>query len=251
MKKAIVAVIALFCMTQINAQDIITLKSGEKINAKVVDLTETSVVYKLYDDQDGQSYSRKKFNIVSIAYENGNIDIFDPDEVMKDGVTKPEIRKGMSYAELKEIYNPDTYVRRETDQYMPGLMGLCSFIIPGLGQFIEGEVTPGLLMMGVNVGLNLARFSLGDEVVNSNGKKELQLTPKEMQNYVLLTALSIAVGIYSATYATRCAKVKNLYRRDLLNMKNSTSFSLSPSLDLTPSTIGFVPSAGLTASIVF
>ncbi|MCQ2110345.1 MAG: hypothetical protein MJY79_02470 [Bacteroidaceae bacterium] len=251
MKRVIGLVIALFCLMQINAQDIIIMKSGERIDAKVLEVSENSVVYKLASNPDGPSYSRKTANIVSIIYENGSVDMLDKISANEEAAIPP-IREGMKYKELKEFYDPYYYTKDRKDPYKPWLMGISSFIVPGLGQIFEGETTTGLIMLGADLGLTWVLNSIGTEVYNNDTHlTERQLSSSEESIYTIVYIGRLAMEIFAIVDAVKCAKVKNLYKRDLLNMKNSTSFSLSPSFDLTPSTIGYVPSAGLTASIRF
>lgn len=64
-------------VTGIQAQDIITLKSGEDINAKVTKLGDTEIEYKKWDNQDGPIYSKKLSEVFSVKYQNGQKDVFN------------------------------------------------------------------------------------------------------------------------------------------------------------------------------
>lgn len=72
MKKilSLLFVIGLACI-HLCAQDIIVKKDGSIIKAKVLELTETSVLYKNHANLDGPTYSLKIENILSLTYENG------------------------------------------------------------------------------------------------------------------------------------------------------------------------------------
>jgi len=54
----------------------ITTKSGEDIQATVVEITTSEVKYKRFDNLDGPLFTEEKSNIVMIRYENGTKDIF-------------------------------------------------------------------------------------------------------------------------------------------------------------------------------
>ena len=54
-----------------NAQDVITLKNGEEIQAKVTDITVTEIKYKLFDNLDGPTIVIPKQDVFFINYENG------------------------------------------------------------------------------------------------------------------------------------------------------------------------------------
>lgn len=58
------------------SQDIITTKTGEDIQAKVIDVTNDEVRYKKFDDQTGPIITISTLNLLIIRYENGSKDIF-------------------------------------------------------------------------------------------------------------------------------------------------------------------------------
>ena len=60
----------------INAQDTLTLSSGAKIPAKVLEINPTTVKYKHSHNITGPDYIEDKANILSIKYGNGLIDSF-------------------------------------------------------------------------------------------------------------------------------------------------------------------------------
>jgi hypothetical protein len=59
-----------------NAQDIITMNNGNRINAIVREITPTLVRYNLYSDPDGKVIFLYKDMISSILYQNGRIERF-------------------------------------------------------------------------------------------------------------------------------------------------------------------------------
>ena len=60
-----------------NAQDVVVLKDGSLLNAKVVEVTETTIRYKKFDNIDGPTYTMSKEKILAINYENGTKDVFE------------------------------------------------------------------------------------------------------------------------------------------------------------------------------
>ena len=59
-----------------NAQDLIVLKDGNMIEAKVVEISPTEIKYKLFDHLDGPTIIIPIANVLSIRYENGRIQRF-------------------------------------------------------------------------------------------------------------------------------------------------------------------------------
>jgi hypothetical protein len=58
------------------AQDVITLKTGDEIKSKVLEVGTNEIKYKKSDNLDGPSYSVAKSDVFMIKYENGSKDVF-------------------------------------------------------------------------------------------------------------------------------------------------------------------------------
>lgn len=71
MKNYILLLVVLFSINISFAQDTIYKKNGEKIIAKITELTPSEIKYKRFDYQDGPLYIESKSNVVSIIYSNG------------------------------------------------------------------------------------------------------------------------------------------------------------------------------------
>lgn len=90
--------IALFCVLllplftcNVLAQDIIVKKDGSIIKAKVLEVTESSILYKNYGNINGPSYSISIANVMSLTYENGQIESFDNASSMKEEAESKEV----------------------------------------------------------------------------------------------------------------------------------------------------------------
>lgn len=59
------------------AQDIVILKNGTSIDAKVIEVDDNSVRYKKFNNPDGPTYTAKKETISEIRYKNGSKEIFN------------------------------------------------------------------------------------------------------------------------------------------------------------------------------
>ena len=79
-------IIALFCFSFINsnhAQDKIMFIDGTEILSKVIEINNTEIKYKLFDNQDGPTIITLKKNIFIIKYENGTKEVFT-ENLIKD-----------------------------------------------------------------------------------------------------------------------------------------------------------------------
>jgi len=58
------------------AQDVIVTKDSKRIDAKVTEINVDNVRYKVFDHQDGPTYTLPKSDIVTIIYQNGQVETF-------------------------------------------------------------------------------------------------------------------------------------------------------------------------------
>ncbi len=76
------------------AQDIITKKSGDELEVKIVKINKSNVMYKKHNDLEGATFIMDKTHIFMIKYEDGKKVVFED----KDGKNKEEetlLRKGL------------------------------------------------------------------------------------------------------------------------------------------------------------
>ena len=241
MKRILIILSALFvCAATASAQDVITKKNGEDIKAKVLEIDNSNVKYKLFDEPNGVTYTMPKSQILMIRYESGRNEVFNTASAPNYGygVTNREpadgIRVGMKYKELKHIYHYQDWYSGLGDKHNPALMGVCSWLIPGLGQMISGEVGRGFgwlggavgcsVLMGIGAGVNAGAYYYdGYDYYYDEGTA--------IAGSVLLLAGSLAlltVDICAIVDACRVAKVRNMYEMSFsicitLNMSSCCS----------------------------
>ncbi|MBO7603219.1 MAG: hypothetical protein J6S97_02255 [Bacteroidales bacterium] len=272
MKKILfIIVLALAYCATANAQDHIVTRSGEEINGKVLEVSSDFIRYKRADNPNGPVYVLDIENIRSIQYENGTFEDFGgkisfpgPKEVVPDSysylMNQPEVR----YADIKRDYNPSYYVPWEGDPYEPWVGGLCSFLIPGLGQCIDGEWGRGLGIFAANVGLGvleiieMSAIGYGAQVYNYDYFSGSGYFSDNSYLYggsgaLLITLIGhAALNIWNICDAVRIAKVKNMFYQDFNGKLSSASMKLEPNLALAPSVSGVVvPTAGFSLSLKF
>ena len=72
------------------SQDVITKKTSEDIQAKVIEVTTTEVKYKKFDNQNGVTYTILKTDVLMIRYENGSKDVFNETAPVKTAQVETE-----------------------------------------------------------------------------------------------------------------------------------------------------------------
>ena len=78
-------ILLLCCATWASAQDVIVLKNGETIKAKVDAVSTDTVSYHRYDNLQGPNYLLMKSDINCIVYENGTTDMFNSSKETNTG----------------------------------------------------------------------------------------------------------------------------------------------------------------------
>ena len=131
----------------------------------------------------------------------------------------------MKYKDLKDTYNPKEYVKSANDPYSPGWSGFASFVLPGLGQVINGETGRGIAFFAGDLAIGVAADLCADKFMkyvqtDANGKPV-----KDGGKYVYtddaaagkwagaiigVSAVGVANYIWSICDARKVAKVKNM-----------------------------------------
>jgi hypothetical protein len=95
--------IIMFFFLNAISQDTITRKSGEDIQVKILEVNQTDIRYKKYENIEGPTYSMLRNEIVMIRYANGTRDIFvaenkDDGESLEKYSKEDLFRKGQTDA---------------------------------------------------------------------------------------------------------------------------------------------------------
>src|ERR1700741_2511105 len=93
----ILLLICWLCCTGLSAQDQIFKKDNTKIEAKILEISQNDVKYKLFSHQDGPTIIVNKNDIALIIYQNGVHEVFnakpEPQKVIIYGDHNPEAEK--------------------------------------------------------------------------------------------------------------------------------------------------------------
>ncbi|MBR1834106.1 MAG: hypothetical protein IJ785_01150 [Bacteroidales bacterium] len=229
MKKALFAMVALLLTAtgQIVAQDIITLKDGTDIKAKILEITPTELKYKKYNNLEGPTITILKSQVLIVRYENGENEVFNDSQKNtnnNDIHNSSYIHDYMKYSEYKNLYDKNKYIRQIGDPYSPSGCGWASFFIPGLGQAIADEWGRAAWIFIVNVGLGAVsvRAAYNYAYYGDN------------TSTLLLVASSfgrLVFDIWSIVDAVNVAKIKNMHSQELrARQTSSLNISMTPYL---------------------
>ena len=183
-----------------------------------------------------------------------------------------QVASGLKYKDIKDDYKPRMYQKQVGDPYSPGWSAFASFVIPGLGQALSGEVGRGLRFFAGDVAIsaaaNFTAYKLDKLAVRDANGKEVKdadghtvYTDEKAADRLFVTIIGIATGavvynIWSCCDAKRVAKVKNMYYQDLMSKRSSFDVNLAPYLAMAPSQAGVSgissrPTAGLSLQVSF
>ena len=232
-----------------SAQDIVTMKNGDTVAAKVLEIDEVSVKYRLFDEPGGVIYSVLRSGIRSIRYENGRVENFVGGDLFSDsgntviisGRRSEHAVPGMKYRDYSSLYRAADYTWAPGDRYLPALSGVASFIIPGLGQMICGEVGRGFAFLGMTVGVPVVA-TVAAVAFDSYAS---------MASCIAVGVLGcLAIDIWNIVDAVQVAKIKNMYLQDM-RREYSFDMDLFPSVNCIPTSSGMQTSFGLTLAMSF
>lgn len=69
--KQLLVMLLFLCSASVSAQDVIVKKDGSMVNCRVVELTESEIVYKKWSDLNGSNYVMERSAASAINYQNG------------------------------------------------------------------------------------------------------------------------------------------------------------------------------------
>lgn len=238
MKKVLLsALVMLSMLVSVQAQDIITTKDGNDIQAKILEFTTSEIKYKKFNNQEGPTFTINKSDVLIVRYQNGENEIFNDNHISEthhQTNTNSPIKSGMRYNEYKKLYNHHRYTSQFDDPYSPGWSGVASFFIPGLGQGICGEWGRGLAYFGAYVVCEGAMLL------------------SESYSTLIVTAIcALTVDITSIVDAIHVAKIKNMYYQDIRGLHTNINIGISPYLTYSNVPNTSDPIVGLSFSLNF
>ncbi|MFD2999199.1 hypothetical protein ACFS7Z_02415 [Pontibacter toksunensis] len=147
--KLISALCCLLSLQFAQAQDIVTKRTGEKVEAKVLEISNTEVKYKLYRNQEGPTYVVPKVDVALIQYQDKTSEVFELSDVALAKATasansEPVITKTpfSSTATAVQIYNQgqaeaityyDGYKAAGTAVLITSLLSPLVGLVPAIG----------------------------------------------------------------------------------------------------------------------
>ena len=183
MKKFIMFFVATFLVANcLFSQDVITKKSGEDIQAKVLEVTTSEVKYKKFDNLNGPVFSILKSELLLIRYENGSKDVFNDNKKVEE----------------KTISVKDMYLEGQSDanRFYKGYKGagstvlVTSLLLSPLVGLIPAAICASSDPQDENLG-----YPSSDLMKNTEYANGYRVRAKKIKKNKVWTNLGVAFGI--------------------------------------------------------
>jgi len=158
------------------------------------------------------------------------------------------------YSINKLNFDSHQYIPEYGDLYNPGISGVCSFLVPGLGQMISGEPGRGFAFLGGYIGCAIV-FEVGvaEFFYNFNDYEDPGYygnSGKGVGTMLLGLGGMAFVSIWSIVDAIKVAKVNNMYYQSL-RKTSSLKIQLAPYVDHLTITNQGITQVGMTMRVTF
>lgn len=156
MKKLIVLAMLSLAAINVAAQDIIVMRNGDEVEAKVTKVGTTEVEYHKWSNQDGPVYTVAKSDVFMVKYKNGEKDVFDNVTAKSDNSPKSESNSSVpqyveavpaaNNQELISLYNREVKINSDAPNekdasYCTPILGVASTSIMSTDE-VEVRIVP-------------------------------------------------------------------------------------------------------------
>jgi len=107
MKKTFILQFLIFMFFTSFSQDVITMKSGDEVSAKVLKIGKTEIEYKKWNNLDGPTFTIDANEVFMIKYQNGDKDVLVNETEIKSNDKKEKQKSNISQSDNKSRFNID------------------------------------------------------------------------------------------------------------------------------------------------
>ena len=159
MKKQIILTMLSLSTLNVAAQDVIVMKNGDEVEAKVTKVGTTEVEYHKWSNQDGPVYTVAKSDVFMVKYKNGEKDVFDNVTAKSDNSPKSESNSSVpqyveavpaaNNQELISLYNREVKINSDAPNekdasYCTPILGVASTSIMSTDE-VEVRIVPQII----------------------------------------------------------------------------------------------------------
>ena len=221
--RGLLVTLILFCLVGTGmSQDVIAKKDQSTIMSKVLEITNTEIKYKKWNNQDGPTYSIDRSEVVSINYENGEVEKFSDNPNSQQNIYS-QINKNNNLGYL-ESYNTfpaglKMNGRRLTNEEIKGLLDEQTYL---LFNKAKNQINFGEIIGFVGLGSLFMSYLFAPSYHNDYSLEYI----KPCIATLVFGIAAITPGVvFSVVGSNNINKVVDIY-----NQNKSYSLNLSPSL---------------------
>jgi len=170
------------------AQDVIILKNGDEIKAKVLEISSLEIKYKRFDNLEGPTVVIPAANVLMIQYENGTREIIN--------------------AETRNSISDNSQSERAIDR-RGAAIALNATLGLGIGSYVQGDVTGGTIaLIGDILGWGMIIIGAANPIVENYGMyATVEVSPLVYIGAIVLSGVRIFELIRPFTYANKFSSV--------------------------------------------
>ena len=158
------------------------------------------------------------------------------------------------YSLNKNKFDSHLYIPQYDDPYNPAISGICSFVVPGLGQIYCGETGRGIAFLGGYVGCFVLAEAGAVQITSNLGYNNdpgySNYSNAGVGTFLLGLGGMAVVSIWSIIDAIHVAKVNNMYIQGL-RKTSSLKLEMSPYMEQLSINNQVVTPVGMTMRVKF
>lgn len=217
MKKFSLFIVLFFASLMTMAQDVIVKKDGSTLLSKVVEINDVEIKYRKWSNLEGPVYSVNKSDVLSINYQNGEIDkliVEEEEPLVQEIIKEGKMERKGDHLTLDGCVLTDEEVRRligeENYQTFLGARKQINTGIGFTGLFVFSVFTGGVSLAAIFYGLD-----------------EVAYYPIVFVGSSIITLISIPLAcVFTGIGKGRMSRLADNYNK----FGNAVSFQLSPSV---------------------
>jgi len=227
LRKLSATLFLLFLAGMAMAQDVIVMKDQSTVMSKVLEITSTEIKYKKWNNQDGPTYSVLRSDVVSINYENGEVEKFSETIDNQQNTYSQQVQnRNGGYMEALASFPAAMKLngRRLTHEEVHNLVDEQTYqlYLKGKRQVNSGEVVGVVGLVPLCLGVGLLLRTPGVE-------------PESRSDYLKFSLASFAIGtaavipgiVLSVAGGNNMRQVAETYNK---NHGSHYSLNISPSI---------------------
>lgn len=130
MKKQFIFLFSLFSMLTLFSQDVITKQNGDEIKAKILEVTNTELKYKKFDNLEGPVFTMKLNEVFMILYQNGTKEVFNSSKNVEETTQDSEQTYQSGVTDSRQYYK--SYKAAGTVTLLTSLLSPLVGLVPAL-----------------------------------------------------------------------------------------------------------------------